>query len=236
MLELKNLTYKVGHKTLIENISLNFIPGFIYGIIGPNGAGKSTLLKTLTGIWKATTGKVYWKHQELLSQDRTTISRTLSLVLQNPQPHFAFSVAEMVEMGTYPRHDLRKKEKKAKVQWALELVNGWHLRDERITEVSQGERQRIYIARSLVTQSPILVLDEPTSNLDIKHQLEIWNLLRRLSQEGKLIIVANHDLYATERFCDQVAVLKQGCLYYQGAFAAMKSSSLLYEVFEIAHL
>lgn len=236
MLRARSLSFKVRDKFLIKDISLEFSPGSIYGIIGPNGSGKTTFLKVMTGIWKASAGKVFWKDQDLLALDRQTISQTISLVPQNPQVHFDFAVAEVVEMGTYPRSSLGLKDKKKLIQWALELVDAWHLRDQRATDISHGERQRMYIARSLVTQSPILILDEPTSNLDIRHQLEIWELLERLAQDDRLIIVANHDLHATERYCGHIAVLDHGQCMATGAFAEVMTPLILSSIFGVEEI
>lgn len=236
MFRTESLTFKAHEKTLIENISLEFYPGLIYGLIGPNGSGKTTLLKMLAGIWKASAGQVFWNNQDLLSLDRQTISQTISLVPQNAQVQFDFTVAEVVEMGTYPRAGLRIGEKKELIQWALKLVDLNHLRNQSVTHISNGERQRMYIARSLVTESPILLLDEPTSNLDIRHQLEIWKILQRLAKENKLIIVANHDLHSTERYCNRIAVLNQGLCVGMGLFADVMTTELIFSVFGVKEL
>jgi ABC-type cobalamin/Fe3+-siderophores transport system ATPase subunit len=233
MLTTIGLSYNAQDKFLIKDISLSFNLGSIYGIIGPNGSGKTTLLKVLTGIWKASGGNVFWQDKSLFSMDRQMISRTLSLVPQNAQVHFDFTVAEVVEMGTYPREGLTKLDKLKIVQWALELVDAWHLRDCRATHISHGERQRMYIARSLATQSPVLILDEPTSNLDIRHQLDIWKLLRRLVDEKKIVIVSNHDLEATKRYCDCLMVLNHGLCVAQGAFQDIVTPEILASVFGI---
>lgn len=236
MLRTDSLSFKAHGKFLIENITLEFKLGSIYGIIGPNGSGKTTLLKVLTGIWKASSGRVFWNNEDLLSLDRQTISRIISLVPQNAQVQFDFTVAEVVEMGTYPRYELGKEEKQKLIRWALELVDIWHLRDRQATNISHGERQRMYIARSLVTQSPVLILDEPTSNLDIKHQLEIWKILERLSHENKLIIVANHDLQATERYCDHIAILNKGQCVSTGSFSEVMTPPLISAIFGVENL
>lgn len=235
MLEIHNLSFKTSEKFLIQNISAEFFPGSIYGIIGPNGSGKTSLLKVLTGIWKPTSGTVSWQGQNLLTLDRQTISQTVSLVPQNAHVHFDFTVAEVVEMGTYPCLNLRKAEKKKLVQWALELVDAWQLRNQHAIHISHGERQRMYIARSLVTQSPVLILDEPTSNLDIRHQLETWELLQRLKSQNKIIIITNHDLSSVDRYCDSIIVLNQGLCVAKGPMTLI-TPTLLKEVFGITHM
>lgn len=235
MLNAEALSYRLQNKDLISDISLNFHPGVLYGILGPNGSGKSTLLKTLAGIWKPTSGHVLWHGQDLLQNPRKEISKIISLVPQNAQLYFDFSVTEVVLMGRYPHGSLfsNKKAEGEMLEWALTMVDAWHLRQRLVSHLSNGERQRVYIARALMTESPILLLDEPTASLDIRHQLEIWQLLRTLLQSGKVIIVTNHDLTAAERYCDQIAVLNQGRCVAVGAFSVIITPKLIHSVFGV---
>lgn len=234
MLKAENIGYRIQEKVLIEKISLSFQPGILYGILGPNGSGKSTLLKTLTGIWKPSEGKVLWKGSDLLACARKEISRTISLVPQNPQVHFDFTVEDMVLMGRYPYGSQRNPHAMQLVEQVLHTVDAWHLRQRSILKISHGERKRVYIARALITESPILLLDEPTASLDVRHQLDIWHLLKKLVQQDKIIIVTNHDLTATERFCDEIAVLDKGRCLITGPCAKVLSPALLADVFGVA--
>lgn len=229
MLRAENIHYKVD-KPLIKSIYLSFEKGKLYGILGPNGSGKSTLLKTLAGIWKPTEGKVWWKDRDLLSSDRKIISQTISLVPQNPQVQFEFSAAEMVAMGRYPHE---RKTCNDIIHDALKKVDVWELRNRPITQLSQGEKQRVYIARALVTESPVLLLDEPTAALDVRHQLEIWALLEELKENGKIVIVATHDLVSAERHCDEVAVMKQGTCEASGKLIDILDDERLYSIFGV---
>jgi len=136
-------------------------------------------------------------------------------------------------MGIYPLGTLNNEDSTKRIRRALEQVDAWHLRDRYATFISNGERQRMYIARSLVTETPLLLLDEPTSNLDIRHQLEIWELLKKLATEGKLILIANHDLYTTERFCDEVIILNQGCCVRNGIYHEVVDTEILRSVFGV---
>ncbi len=201
---------------LLDDISLELHPGKLYGILGPNGSGKSTLLRHLGGIWQPTRGSVYWNDTPLHSLPRNQISRTISLVPQNSPVHFDFTVSDVVAMGRYPHaRSSSRAENRQLIANALEQVDLWELRDRLVTHLSNGETQRVYIARALVTESPVLLLDEPTANLDVRHQLEIWQLLQDLVAQGKLIVVTVHDLNATLRFCEEIAVLEKGrCLAY----------------------
>jgi len=233
----QSLSYTLKGKPLINEISLEFKSGFLHGILGPNGSGKSTFLKTMTGIWKPTAGNILWNGEPLLNKKRQMISRTISLVPQHPLPHFDFLVEDIVAMGRYPYNayywNAANGIEGEIVQQSLIAVDAWHLRERRVNHLSQGERQRVYIARALVTESPILLLDEPTASLDIRHQLEIWELLKTFAKNGKIVIAATHDLATAERYCDSLAVLNQGrCIGY-GTFSSLMTPDLLYEVFGI---
>lgn len=234
MLATESLTYTLEGQELIKDISLSFSPGILYGILGPNGAGKSTFLKLLTGIWKPTMGKILWNGENLLQKSRREVSRIISLVPQNAQILFDFSVSQMVAMGRYP-HSCRLLISKDQeiIENALHSVDIWHLRHKQVNHLSNGERQRVYIARSLVTESPIMLLDEPTASLDIRHQLEIWELLKQLLSQGKIIIVTNHDLAITEHFCNHVTVLNRGKCIANGEFSKVIDSKLLADVFGV---
>lgn len=233
-LDIHGLTYRINNRPLIEHISLQFKPGVLYGILGPNGSGKSTFLKTLSRIWTPSEGTLLWQGEELTQLSRLQMSQTMSLVPQNPQLYFDFDVYHMVAMGRYP-HGSRTSESHRQIEKALHHVNGWHLRHQLISQLSGGERQRIYIARALATQAPILLLDEPTSYLDLRHQLEIWHLLRLLLKEGKLIITAVHDLLAAQRFCDQLVILNEGKCRATGTYEEVMTPRLLREIFGVSH-
>lgn len=227
MLKIKNLSYG----KVLRNISLDFSPGKIYGVLGPNGAGKTTFLKTVAHIWQPTEGEVLWQEQNLMTLSRKEISRTISLVPQSPPPSFDFSVEDMVAMGRYAHPN--KENNKAVVEDALKKVDVWRLRDRKISEVSAGERQRVYIGRALTTEAQVLLLDEPTANLDIRHQLDIWEILKLLSKQGKILIVSLHDFTAADRYCDEVVVLNQGCCASTGAYASVMTPKLLQDVFNL---
>lgn len=215
MLRGESLHYTLGHRKLVRNISLSFLPGSIHAILGPNGSGKSTLLKILAGIWTPSSGRVLWGEKNLLEQSRRTISQTVALVSAAPPlPPFDFSVADSVAMGRYPHgmHSVRP----SLLDWALEQVDILHLRDRLLRQLSSGERQRVTLARAMMTETPVLLLDEPTSSLDLRQQKAIWKLLRKLAHQGKVVVVASHDLHAVRAHCDHVAYLEEGACVMHG--------------------
>lgn len=229
MLEAHALSYFDGKRPLIQNISLKFIPGTLHGIVGPNGSGKTTFLKSLAGIWDPTSGHVLWQGKELLKQSRREISQTISLVAPQVNLPFDFSTYEIAAMGLYPAQDGSKKH----VETALQTVEAWHLRDRPLVQLSHGERQRVFIARALATNAPIMALDEPTANLDIRHQQGIWNLLRTLASQGKIVIVATHDLISAQRYCGQVAVIHEGRCMASGTPSEVMHEGLWRDVFKV---
>lgn len=234
-LSVNSLSFKVEDKFLLEDLCLEFGNGVLHAILGPNGSGKSTLLKVLSGIWKPNKGTVSWNGLSLHTLERRKISQTISLVPQNPQPPFDFLVEEIVSMGRYA-HNVHywKTIDDPLIHYALNKLNVWHLRHRYINQISHGERQRVYIARALVSESPILLLDEPTANLDLKHQIEIWDLLQHLVEEGKVVIVTTHDLATTETHCQQVTVLHQGKCVGSGSFADLMTPKMLQDVFGVS--
>ncbi|MFT4553794.1 MAG: ABC-type cobalamin/Fe3+-siderophores transport system ATPase subunit [Chlamydiales bacterium] len=230
MLQISKLRYSSRNQVLLRDISEKFEEGFIYGLLGPNGSGKSTLLKNISGIWKPDCGQVLWKKKNLHQMPRQEISQTVSLVPQSPVCHFSFCVEDLVAMGRYSHG---KNSGENTVISSMKSMDVWHLKDRPISEISGGERQRVYLARALATESPILLLDEPSSSLDIQHQLQIWELLRSLKTLHRTIIVATHDIAMSKRYCDKILVLKDGACVASGQVEEILSSDLLHDVFGI---
>ena len=203
MLQIQNLNYQIGNKKLLNNISVEFQKGVLYGLMGPNGSGKTTLLKNIAKIWKPTSGMILWKNENLHSKSSREISGIVSFLPQVSEKHFFdFSVYDIVRMGLYSKG-------KGSVERSLKEVDAWQFRDESINNISCGERQRVLLARSLVGETPVILLDEPTSSLDIKHQIDIYDILKNLKKE-KIIIVSMHDIRVAERLFDEIVVLKNG--------------------------
>ncbi|MBB64129.1 MAG: hypothetical protein CMO81_03615 [Waddliaceae bacterium] len=208
MLIVSKLSFSHAKRTVLQNINLRLEPGKLYGLLGANGSGKSTLLKCLSGVWPAHAERLSWNEKSLLALSRREHSKLISLVPQDKTPLFDFTVRESVSMGFYPRESVNSKEEE--LENALKEVEIWQLRDRPVTQLSSGERQRVSIARALLTGSLLLLLDEPTVNLDPKHQVAIWRLCRRLVDKGALIVCASHDLLLCREYCDEVILMKEG--------------------------
>lgn len=233
MLSVEQISFRIGNKYLIENVSLEFSIGNLYGVVGPNGAGKSTLLKCIAGIWDISEGDVFWQGESLCGKSRRDISQTISLVPQiSEMQFFDFNVEEIVSMGLYSsQNKLSRNQRKQRIEIALKKVDAWQFRKHKINNLSGGEKQRVLIARALVTEAPIMLFDEPTASLDIRHQLEIYKMLKDF--EHKIIIVSLHDLNMAERLCDEIIVLNQGKCLGQGPFCQVLNDTNLHRVFGV---
>lgn len=232
-----NLKFSTSGKDLLKEVSLEFNSGELQAILGPNGSGKSTLLKVLAGIWMPTSGSVLWNGAPLLKNERAKISSIITLVPQNPQQAFDYLVQDIVAMGRYPHgKQYLNPANQMLVMETLEAVDAIHLAKRKINQISHGERQRVYIARALVTKSPVLLLDEPTASLDIRHQIEIWDLLKAIVKKGKIVIIATHDLKLAKKNCDKVAVIHEGRCFGNGSFSEMMSKELMNSVFGLSEL
>ena len=188
--------------------------------MGPNGSGKTTLLKVINGILKPKVGTVFLSNRNIFEMGEKERAKILASVPQDTYVNFDFTVWDIVMMGRFPylnRFQWEREEDEKVVEYCMKLTNVLHLSERSIREISGGERQRVIIARALAQEPKVLLLDEPTSNLDISYQIEIMDLLRRLSREkGIIIICAIHNLNLAARYCDRVVLLNKGRIVAMG--------------------
>ncbi len=214
-LKIENVDCRYGSTSVLEGISFKASGGDFVGLIGPNGSGKTTLLRSISRILKPHVGSVLLDGKDVYSLEIKEVAKNLAVVPQdNVTSTFNFTALEIVLMGRTPHLGWLEKEGKkdyAIAMNAMKVTNTWHLADKLLTELSGGERQRVIIARSLAQEPKVLLLDEPTTHLDINHQVEILNLIKRLSKQEKLLIVAVfHDLNLAAQYCDYLILLNQG--------------------------
>ncbi len=236
MLSTHNLGIMKAGRWLMREATLTLPTGQLIALVGPNGAGKSTLLRLLAGIWQPTVGQVTLNHQNLQHFSRTTLAKHLTFLPQQTVIEFAFTVQDLVRMGRYPYltpSQFEREEDKSQVIAAMKSTDVLPLASRLITELSGGERQRVFIARSLATQANILLLDEPTANLDIAHALELLELLVKLCQQGKTIILALHDLNAAIRYANQVILIQQGRIISLGSPEQVLTAENILAVFGV---
>jgi iron complex transport system ATP-binding protein len=219
-LQLENAGIAMDGRWLVRNVSVTVAPGRVTALVGPNGSGKSTVLRLLAGLWRPTEGRAAFDSEDLAALPRRTLARRVTFVPQDTHIDFAFTVRDIVAMGRHAhlgRFESPRTEDAAAVETALEQADVADLAERFVNELSGGERQRVLIARSLSTEAEVILLDEPTSNLDVDHSLETLSLLRQLAAGGKTVVVALHDLNAVSRWADDAALLSEGSLRAYGA-------------------
>jgi iron complex transport system ATP-binding protein len=220
LLNTANVSFQIGDRDLLQNISLSLRPGEIVGLIGPNGAGKSTLLRLLSGLWKATSGEVLLCGKPIARYSTRQIAQLIGQVQQSAALDAPFSVQEIVAMGRNPhvgRFEIEKPQDKAAVVQAMNATNTLSLADRSVNRLSGGERQRVFLARALAQEPSILLLDEPTSNLDVRHQIEILALVQQQAHvHGLGVLIAIHDLSMAARFCERLILLHGGYIMAEG--------------------
>jgi ABC-type cobalamin/Fe3+-siderophores transport system ATPase subunit len=207
MLEVRNLSFEKR----LSSLSLTCHPGDIHALLGANGSGKSTFLRGVMGLLHLSTDCVYWKGDPLHQKTRPEISRIVTWLPQQLQIPFDYTVEEFVAMGRYMHGN------KGRLEPYLERTDLLEWRTRPLKELSQGEKQRVYLARALATEAPVLLLDEPQAHLDLGRQKQFWTLLQTLAKEGKTFIVANHDLHSSRNYCTHATFLEKGQCLWQGA-------------------
>lgn len=214
MIRVERLSYSYGRTQALSGIDFSVERGEFVGVVGPNGSGKSTLLRLLIGLLGPDEGRVLLQDRDLSTMGRREIARTAALVPQSMEVTFEFTVGEVVLLGRAPHlwgMGFEGEEDVRIARDALSAVDALALARRPITGISGGERQRVFIARALAQQTPILFLDEPASHLDLRHQIEIYELLTRKNrEEGTTIVLVSHDLNLPGRFCRRIIALEGG--------------------------
>jgi len=226
---LKNVSFSYSRgkraesEAVLKELSCLILSGRVLGILGPNGSGKSTLLKLLARVFYPQNGTIDLLGKSLSGLSQVEVAKRVALVPQETLQVFPFTIAEMVLMGRSPHHQgwggwhWEDSQDWAVAQKAMDELDVAHLGDRLVTEVSGGERQRAVIARALVQEPQILLLDEPTAFLDLHHQLDIARIIKRLNRErGLTVVLVSHDLNLASQYCDQVLLLNHGRLAAMG--------------------
>ena len=236
IIKAQNISVSINEKEIVHGISLDIPEGKVTAIIGPNGCGKSTTLKALSRILPYK-GSVSFKGQEMSTLSQREFAKCLAILTQSPQAPSDLTVNDLVEMGRFPHRGFlgrAGKDDKEHVEWALEQTGVKDMRYRLLNTLSGGERQRAWIAMALAQRPEVLLLDEPTTYLDICHQLEIMQLITRLNQElGLTVVMVVHDLNHAIMYADHVVVVKAGQLVTSGAPREIITADLLAEVFKV---
>ena len=237
----ESLAVGYNERLVIPGLSLQITMGAITALVGPNGSGKSTLLKALARLIAPRGGSVYLDGKTIATMPTREVARQLAVLPQGPSAPEELTVEELVEQGRYPHAGplrmLREQDHVA-ITEALTQSNMLTLRHRRLDSLSGGERQRAWIALALAQATPVLLLDEPTTFLDVSHQLEVLTLIQRLNRsQGKTIILVLHDLNQAARYAERMIVMREGNVVADGSPQAVLTASLLAEVFQVrAHI
>lgn len=238
MIRLKNLSYSIGEKKILDDLHAAVQPGGITGLLGPNGSGKTTLIKILSGVLRDYSGTATIDLLEIGRQNARGLAQKVAVVPQDSYFSFPFSSLEVVLMGRYPHQksgfSFESVEDLQIARVAMEKTDCLHLANQNIQTLSGGEKQRVLLARALAKKANILLLDEPAAHLDLKHQRELYQLLSDLSQKEKMtIMTVMHDLNVAAKYCREVLFLKEGRLKFHGKSAEVMTRHHLEEVFDL---
>ena len=221
----------------LDDVTFKVKDGEVLGIIGPNGSGKTTLLRCINFALRPRTGAVLIDGENISELTRKEIAKNIGVVPQNSTIQFPFTVFDIVSMGRTPhlgRLTRETSEDVAIVRDAMKITDSLHLADRAIDEVSGGEKQRVIIARALAQEPRILLLDEPTLHLDINHQLEVLELVKKIARKNKLIVVfVSHDLNLATRYCDRLVLLASGKIFSMGKPQDVVTPNNIKEVYNI---
>ncbi len=233
----RDLTLAYKHRAVIEHVSLAVSGGSVLGLIGPNGAGKTTILRALAGLSQPRCGSVLLNDRDVTRMSAAGRARQIGLVPQGERHAWALTVGEMTLLGRAAHRGWLlpfSAADHAAVARALSQAGLLPLRGRSLDCLSGGERQRALIARALAQEPTVLLLDEPTANLDLRYQIEILSLVRQLASERKLaVVIAIHDLTLAARYCDCLALLSGGSIFASGTPPSVLTPENLMSVFGV---
>lgn len=236
-IEVNNLSISFNKKCILHDITWQIPQGKITTLIGPNGCGKSTLLKAMVGYNHSITGSIRINGKNIGTYSRRALAQYLAFLPQTPDIPKDMIVEELVGCGRFPYQNWWKntaKEDREIISESLEFTKVTHLRKQLVSSLSGGERQRVWIAMALAQNPKMLVLDEPTTYLDINHQFEIMELLRRLNKERHMtVLMVLHELNQAARYSHQIAVIHQGTLALHGTPEAVMTKHMLRDIFMV---
>ena len=229
-LQINNVSYAIDGKDIISDVSLEIKTGEFVGVIGPNGSGKSTLLKNIYRVYKPSSGEISLDGQPIKKISHKQMAEKMSVLSQENDVTFEFSVYEMVELGRNALSPKRRKSEPAEdvILQCLQKVGMGGFAQRSFQSLSGGEKQRVLIARSLAQQSELFILDEPTNHLDIGCQFKIMNLIK---EQNLTVFSAIHDLNIAADFCDKIIVMNKGKIVTMGTPDEVITTELIKTVF-----
>lgn len=238
-LTVDHLTLAHGHRVVVHDVSFTVEASEMVAILGPNGSGKSTLLRGMARLHPPRAGRVLLDGRDIRAMNSRHVARVLAILPQAPAGGLDLTVRELAFRGRYPHQGLLQRVTRRDidaVEWALDATDSLHLADRPLAALSGGERQRAWIAMALAQEPRILLLDEPTTFLDVAHQVEVMHLLRRLNARGITIVAVLHDLALAGRFTSRIIALREGRLAFDGPPSAVLQPEALERVFGVPML
>jgi iron complex transport system ATP-binding protein len=237
MLQVDSLSVSYGERAVLHEVSFSVAQGEVLGLIGPNGAGKSTLIRALSGVLPTRAGHVLVEGRSLHGMGAADLARHLAVVPQARSLPPAFTAWETVLLGRTPYLNwlgqVSSRDEEI-ARDAMRRTDTLSLAERRVGELSGGEQQRVLLARALAQSTPILLLDEPTSNLDLQYQLSLLEQVRRLAKQDALsVVLVLHDLNLVARYCDQVALLVEGRIARHGTVDAVLTAGVLSQAYHV---
>ena len=234
-LKATGIRFSYGRHVILHHISLEIGPGEIVGLVGPNGSGKTTFLRLISGALTPQEGKVCIQGRALPLLHPRDRARLVAMVQQNPTVPTGLTALEVVTMGRNPYLGLLQWEGPKDMdvcQRVMELTDTWEFADRLVSSLSGGELQRVFIARALAQETPVLILDEPTAHLDISYQTNIFDMIEKIRRDtGMSVLLAMHDLTLAAQYCNRIAALYQGNIFALGRPAQVLTPDVVSKVF-----
>lgn len=237
MLKIKNFKVGYNNKVIVNNFDLHVKKGEVLSIIGPNGSGKSTILKTIGRLLKPMEGMIYLDGKSLWDMNTKEIAKDMACLSQHNSAPKDLTIKKIVKFGRHPHKswfETLNKEDDEIVEWAIEKTNLSHLKDKNMVSISGGERQRAWIAMALAQKPKILLLDEPTTYLDINNQIEVLELVKELNEKlGLTVIMVLHDLNQAAKYSSNILVIKNGKVRAEGKPEEILDEKLIRDVYNV---
>lgn len=235
-IRLEDVAFAYAQEPVVKGVSLKIKTGQFYGVVGPNGAGKSTLLKLIDGYLKPKEGQVYLNDRPIAAYSLRELAKEIALIPQTAY-YFPFTVEEVVLLGRTPFYTRLGSPSSRDLEIAREAMEETEVApfaQRLVSDLSGGERQRVTLARAFAQQTEVLLLDEPTTHLDLEHQINTCRLLKKRSEAGVTVVAVLHDLNLVASFCDYVFVLDHGQLVQEGVPAKVFTPELIKQVFNVS--
>ncbi len=234
-LKVKNVEFSYARVPILRDVCIELAASEMLGVVGPNGAGKSTLLRCIDRILNPQKGRILLDEQDIMEMSRLELAKKVGYVPQSVSQVFPATVFDTVLMGRRPHLGWRSSEKDtAMVLEMLQLLNIEDLAMRDINELSGGQQQKVFIARALTQEPDVLLLDEPTSNLDIRHQLEVMGIIKSIVIEKQIsAIMAIHDLNLASRYADRIVMMNSGEIFSAGTPASVLTPANIKRVYGV---